>query len=325
MLTENLNFTYKRPLAIFFIAVCLIITISLVAGIVITSILVVLVRGIWNIHPHPIFIGILIVIGLLVLFFWNATKNWFSEFAIDENQVILRKITGTAITLKREDIQGLEWKGRTITFIGSNDKLILNTRALPKKLGVLLFSLLTLWVPKTALPSDVQLAVQKFNEEPTEIHPIESPLIISASTRYVFTNTSMNSTSINIFASMMLFILALVSLTWLLTNDFNIFSLLAFLATSSVLFFVLWGLLSRTIEVNNEGIKYTEGPRKRYLVWGEITVVAIESEISQITIWTKDDKYTRIHLAGQSPDNIALFDDVFFEQLHTRKIAFSYF
>lgn len=319
MLTENLNFTYKRPLAIFFIAVCLIITISLVAGIVITSVLVVLVRGIWNINLHPIFIGSLIVIGLLALFFRNAIKNWFLEFAIDENQVVLRKIMGISITLKREDIQGLEWKGCTITFIGSNDKLVLNTSALPKKLRVLLFSLLTLWVPKTALPSDVQLAVQKFNEEPAEILPMESPLLLSSSPRYVFT-------SINLFMpTLMLFILVVVSLTWLLTNGFNIFSLLAFLATSSALFFILWSQLSRTIEVNNEGIKYTEGPRKRQLMWDGITVIAVEPQQSRVTIWTKDDKYTRIHLSGLSPDNIALFEDVFFEQLHARKIAFSYF
>ena len=111
-----------------------------------------------------------------------------------------------------------------------------------------------------------------------------------------------------------------VSIYRLITGVFNVVSLLLLLFSVLFLFLYVWAILTRSLEVNDNGIVYQETFRKVVIKWDEIDSIHIEPWKKQITFWVRG-KLTRIHTFGLDPGELAPLKDALLNYIRVHEIA----
>ena len=111
-----------------------------------------------------------------------------------------------------------------------------------------------------------------------------------------------------------------IAFSWFLSrNSQNWLILLIALPFVAMLIYYIWAILSRTMEVRSDGVKYDEALTKRFFKWNEIESVLIEKWKKQITFQTRG-KRIRIHYIGVNPREFVIFIAVFFSKLQEHNI-----
>lgn len=106
----------------------------------------------------------------------------------------------------------------------------------------------------------------------------------------------------------------------LLTGVFDIILVLLLLFAVPFLALYVWPILTRSFEVNEDGIVYQEAFRNLVIRWDEIDSVNIEPWKKQITFWIHG-KLTRIHTFGLRPKELDPVQEVFLNQIKAHGIT----
>ncbi len=134
-----------------------------------------------------------------------------------------------------------------------------------------------------------------------------------------------SATFLSVFKDLFNLALTLMLIIWI-----GFFALLAFADESIValipmslglicLVLYLWAVLTRSFEINQQGIIYKEAFRTVNIAWDEIDAVLIENGKKQITFYRRG-KRIRIHAFGLNPDSLSGFGKLFFNELTARNI-----
>ncbi len=124
----------------------------------------------------------------------------------------------------------------------------------------------------------------------------------------------------NLFMISALLLYCIISIYLLLNRGWlSTFQWLLLIFCVLFLFLYLWSILTRSIEVNNENIRYKEAFREVVIKWGELDSIHIERLKGQINLRIHG-KTTRIHTYGLDKKMLPTLNDVMTHQAEAHDI-----
>jgi hypothetical protein len=236
-------------------------------------------------------------------------RGIIQEFKLEENKLSIKKLTGQILTLHKDEIQRVEWKKNTFIFHRVGQPFIVNS------LNWAMTTVLFYWIPEKLLPSEVQGFIKEAKDLAKNPSPVlEEPLQVYAKLRCLIIEPELLFTFI--------FFLGFIVLLVLIVS-FNTVGLLIILLAILCCGLFVWSILSRSFELNNEGIGYKTLSGARAFHWNEIEVVEVKTRGKELKIWVRG-RFTRVKLTTLALEDQTLLRESFLTQIYTRGIPVCY-
>jgi len=276
------------------------------------------VKPFFEIEMNSAIIFCVVMIGVFTWILAKFLNGWFWSLQIKNDEISFKTLIGKVITFSQNDIQKFEWRKDKVIISTASEQLEFNVNSLPIKSKIELLNILPNWLPAKSLPAEVQTAVQKVQELASKPPPtLENPIEVSTSFKHTINDMSH-------FAVMLIILGFIASVTYGASLfEFGIISVVTILACLSLAGVVWWSIVNKQIRISNNGIGYQVGFRSRFFNWEEIEAIAIQPYLGKLTIWANG-QYTHVPLVGLHPEQLALFEQAFSQQVYARNIPFGY-
>jgi hypothetical protein len=312
-------FLYKRPLIALPLAILLASILSCCLSTFITLFYVGWIEPFWKIDIRPVTVFLVGMIGLFAWLLVSSLKGWFWLLSLEDDLISLKTFWGKTITLKRNDIQKLEWQKHNLILSTVSEQLEFNTNWFPLKSKIELLNILPKWLPLRSLPPEWQAHIKAVETLVAEQPPVlRDPVQASTSLKHIMRDEG----HVVVTGIIALFTISVVYGV-LVILGFGIVSVIIILTSLGVAGAAFWSILNKQLEVSNQGIRYQIGFRKKFFRWGDIEAIAIRPYQGQMMIWVNG-RYSSISLIGLHPQQLALFEQSFSQQVYARKVPFGY-
>jgi hypothetical protein len=165
-------------------------------------------------------------------------------------------------------------------------------------------------------PLHFQVTKQTPMNEPAVVVPTST---ISASIKLESTARSVLSSWFNISMMVILLMYCIFSIYVLLIKGFTlVLHPLLFFAVP-FLFLYVWSVFTRSIEINDEHIRYKEAFRDVLIRWDDLDSVKIERLKGQINFRVRG-KLVRVHTYGLDKKRLVELNDIFIKQANAHNV-----
>lgn len=251
--------------------------------------------------PSRLVVVLLYTIAIIIMAFVYTFRGRLRSIEVDDEQLVLTRLTGRTDTLARSDITQLFWRKQKILLQTSKQEVAIFTNQLPRGTYIVFSYVLLNWVPSTALPSQAKTSKEATNLFLNQIDPIAECFTAETEQKLLNIEGVIGFGAGLLVAGGVLYYVP----TW-----FPCVSIL----------FLLWSLIvlsqlsPKEITVDRTGIFYAKREKIVHTFkWTEIDAIEVSQQPKYLKVWSNG-KYTMFSYSKINDQELDRLFDVLHKQ-----------